>query len=291
MRLETTRSLHLSLVNRIVDRINTLCSTNTSLEPKSKSLNQATVLHESRKLSWVGSSLVAKIGETFWGGDIATNRPSTHSSLVLLAKDEVVKKLGSLRVRGILENAGILRPRDIFTLCRLGEFERLGFAETSASSEVGSFGGVLLADYGAGSCRSTNPARVLLEEILEPGSSVLLHAGNWSAWIAVRDVRNLHEIKGEKNRVVVGVSQDELVLKLRSKPIGVLCGCLNTAKLLCVPCIGPEEDIHSIPIRRAILESMIDLIKALGGVVEQSALLSPARVIVQGLQDHAVDVN
>lgn len=101
----------------------------------------------------------------------------------------------------------------------------------------------------------------------------------------------LHEVESEEDGiVVVGVGQDELVLELRAKPVVPLDGGLATRKLLAVPGVEPGDDEHAVVGRGAVgLELGQDRVMAKGRVVEEGILGTPAGVVVQGLEDDAVD--
>jgi hypothetical protein len=101
-----------------------------------------------------------------------------------------------------------------------------------------------------------------------------------------------HQVESPQNGIIiVGVGQNKLVLELGANPIIPLDRALDIGELVGVPSARPEENVDAVPSGGVVLERMLNLLEAVGGVVQKSALLSPARVVVQSLKNDAVNIN
>lgn len=89
--------------------------------------------------------------------------------------------------------------------------------------------------------------------------------------------------------VIVGVGQNKLVLELGAEEVLVLLGAVGD--VFRVPDVGPAEDVQAGEEAIVVLVVVVDLLPSQGLVGQQSTLGLPARVVVQGLQDDAVDVD
>lgn len=103
-------------------------------------------------------------------------------------------------------------------------------------------------------------------------------------------MRNSHEVEGVENGIiVVGVGEDQLVLELGLQEVcELLRAILNVVG---VPHVQPVDDVEAGVRAIRVLEVVVYLVPAGRLVGEEDALRLPARVVVQGLEDDAVDIH
>lgn len=165
---------YLQIVNQ---RAKSLSSANLVLKEDLQPLNTLTVDHETLKVDRVGRVDLHQIRPSDRGRDVSANAPGTGDVgvLVFIAEQEVVQKLGTLLVRGILKDSTTLTPRDEEAFLGNGDVERGGGNHADTASEGHRVRVVGLAHHGGGSSSAAHPTRVLGEQVLEPAVAVLLH--------------------------------------------------------------------------------------------------------------------
>lgn len=220
-----------------------------------------------------------------------------------------MQQLRALRVRGVAQDRARLRPRDEGAR---GGGERDVVGRGRRQAEGGGEGRDVAAVRGADERRrrggAADPARVLGEEGVEPGQSLLAEdevegvedgvlescvsgctvlrctgvcwVGGRGGWVERQ--------REAKTHIVVGVGQHELVLELGLEEVLVLLRPVG--HVAAVPDVGPAEDADAGVVALLVLVLVVDLVPAERLVGQQRALRLPARVVVQGLQDDAVDV-
>lgn len=296
---------HLQVINKGAQALR---GANLVLKVKTQPLHAGAVGHPGPKGGGVGVGHVpdGRVGDGVRGqGRVDAHRPAARGLLVLVGQDKVVQQLGGLGVGRVLEDSGVLGPGDKGGGARGGGKGRVdvvarGHLQVGARREAGGFGLVGRAEDGVGRGGAADPAGVLGEEALEPGLAELLDAVVVvSRFLLFTDgveavvFLDLHKVELPQDGVIiVGVGQDQLVLELGLEEVLVRRE-RGIRELVRVPEQAPREDVDAVVAGGAagVLEGRVDLVEAEGRVVEQGALVGPARVVVQRLQDDAVDVD
>lgn len=101
---------------------------------------------------------------------------------------------------------------------------------------------------------------------------------------------NSREVECKKHGVIIiGIREDQFVLEFRLQKVRVLHRTI--CHLVCIPNIAPAEDNDGIPSPPGIAEIRVDLVEVERLVTQQSALLIPARIVVDGLEDDTINVD
>lgn len=158
----------------ILERAETLSSSNPGLVPQLLPLDLGPVQHVGKETSDVGVGLLENVGEV--GGGIGADGPLGRSELPLVAEEPVVEQLGALGVGRVLEDGCGLGPSDVGCVGRASGVDATA-ARATASAKGSNVGGVGEGELGAGGSASTNPGRVLGEKGVEPFDTELLDTG------------------------------------------------------------------------------------------------------------------
>lgn len=224
-----------------------------------------------------------------------------------------MQQLGAFRMRRVLQDGAGLRPGDEAAR-RFGEGDVVGGGRLQAEGggEGGNVGAVGVGDEGGGGGGAADPAGVLGEEGVEPREALVAEDEGEGVEHGVLVGRGCEQMRGalrgslldfgsveivmgcdcegKKGRtyVVVGVGEDELVFELGLEVVGVLLGAVGD--VLAVPDVGPAEDADAGEVALRVFVLVVDLIPAEGLVGQEGALGLPARVVVERLEDDAVDI-